>query len=71
MVIVNTKIHALFLSRYFTLCVIGIAFSLCFLLISSRLSPSKAMKAAINEQRFEDAAVIRDKIKEIQEGKNE
>ena len=29
------------------------------------------MKAAINEQRFEDAAVIRDKIKEIQEGKNE
>ena len=34
-------------------------------------SLQEQMKAAINEQRFEDAAVIRDKIKEIQEGKNE
>ena len=34
-------------------------------------SLQEQMKSAINEQRFEDAAVIRDKIKEIQEGKNE
>ena len=34
-------------------------------------SLQEQMKAAINDQRFEDAAVIRDKIKEIQEGKNE
>ena len=29
------------------------------------------LDAAIKEQRFEDAAVLRDKIKEMTEGKNE
>lgn len=34
-------------------------------------SLQEQMKSAIEEQRFEDAAVIRDKIKQLQEGKNE
>lgn len=34
-------------------------------------SLKEQMKKAIDEQRFEDAAVIRDKIKAIEEGKNE
>lgn len=34
-------------------------------------SLKEELKQAINEQRFEDAAVIRDKIKELQEGSNE
>jgi len=38
----------------------------------SELDSLKAqLKDAVNEQRFEDAAVIRDKINELTEGKNE
>lgn len=39
--------------------------------ISELDSLREQLKSAINEQRFEDAAVIRDKISEIQEGNNE
>lgn len=39
--------------------------------ISELDSLKEQLKSAISEQRFEDAAVIRDKINEIQEGKNE
>jgi protein arginine kinase activator len=34
-------------------------------------SLKEQLKSAINEQRFEDAAIIRDKINELQEGNNE
>lgn len=39
--------------------------------VSELESLQQQMKSAIEEQRFEDAAVIRDKIKNLQEGKNE
>ncbi len=39
--------------------------------VSELDSLKKQLKAAVSEQRFEDAAVIRDKINELQEGGNE
>lgn len=39
--------------------------------ISELDSLKEQLKSAVSEQRFEDAAVIRDKINELQEGKNE
>lgn len=39
--------------------------------VSELDSLKEQLKAAVSEQRFEDAAVIRDKINELQEGGNE